>query len=184
MLTLILPKRGISSFFEPPADALCGRRLMRERDERLRNFWENPPKCSQVIHITSETDPLCVNESDYIEFKATDVESYIESLNCTPDIPPPDDYHRELFTLQWLKQRTDDQQPISFPEEIGSHQTFVDSLIDEGIGNIYCSQCQSHYSALQMTVDKCEELKLGWNFDELKCPNGHLVRKLMSIKLF
>jgi len=68
------------------------------------------------------------------------------------------------------------------PEELDRFRSTANSLLFKGLGKVFCGSCQVEYVANQLDCVS-DKLSAGWNFDLIKCSNGHLISVAKGIHL-
>lgn len=179
LIVYTLPRLGLSTLFEKHESFDFSGAIDRRHDELLL-LWESPPNCSNIVevngHDESSYEPL---ESKLI-FNANDVAVYLREL------APKNEFNvlnQDAIILKWINQRNaGDNSSCSVPEELDRFKNTANSLLLKGVGRVFCGNCQTEYKANQLDCIS-DKLSAGWNFNRIKCSNGHLISVAKGIHL-
>lgn len=138
---------------------------MRERDQ----LWNDPPPCGSVIRYRQGQGRYEETYGEFI-FRASEVERSLRNrLRDSPNLANED----EGAILNWLCRRTDTlTQPTDVPSAWWRFQFVANDLIRSGNAKAHCLKCGADVPKNEL-VTYDDHARPGWNFERLKCPNGH-----------
>lgn len=147
------------------------------QEERSR-LWENPPPCGSVIRYVHDS----IYDETYGEFlfSANDIEHELEGIiKMLPNLAQDD----ERAILNWVKHRDESlAEPTDVPSTWSRFKYVANYLARAGKADIYCMHCKAGYK-----IDQCgtkdDQGKPGYNFDHLRCPEGHLLLMVDTVHL-
>lgn len=174
-----LPILGLSTLFEKHDSFDFSGAIDRRHDELLA-LWESPPDCSNVVEVSGHDESSYEPLGSRLIFNANDVEAYLREL------APKNEFNvlnQDAIILKWINQRnTDDNSSCTVPEELDRFKSTANSLLFKGQGKVFCESCQTEYTANQLDCIS-DKLSAGWNFNRIKCSNGHLISVAKGIHL-
>ncbi len=172
---LVCPKQLINPIFdfkpsgydwEDPAD-LARRRYA---------FMDNPPSCGSTISISGE----CGWASAKGEFLFPSQVAHAFAVKKWRE-------NRTLpglrGTIWWLGLRDDalgEKSPV--PELLINFDKIVNEMIDAGVGQARCPECNTIYSMTEIVSETASFISYVYRF--LKCPEGHILMRYEFIHLF
>lgn len=146
---------------------------------RKAEFLSNPPPTGKIIRICPTTRFADDGHATF-SFKRIDLLELVENkLFSVRHSYPEQDEHEMLHA--WL--RSDPTPPMDFvdvPEHLRRIPDFVDKLVRAGKGEAECSICRESIAAKEI-VSLGPGAKPGWNFSELRCPEGHMLMSWPSV---
>ncbi len=176
-----LPRHGLGFLFEKHDDTSFDfSASINERENELFSIWENPPSCSDTIVVNGYDESTREKLNSKFTFQSDDVAGYLNELS------PKNEFsvlNQDAILLKWVSQRDESDKNICLvPEELDRFNSTANSLLFKGVGRVFCEGCQAEYTASQLDCVS-EKLSAGWNFDRVKCSNGHLLSVAKGIHL-
>jgi len=150
---------------------------MRLRDE----LWINPPPCGSVIFYRQEHGDCWETFGEFL-FPASEVEKALRRrLKESPNLLRDD----EGAILNWLLHRDEMLvHPTNVPSLWSRFQYVANDLVRAGSAKVRCRKCGIDLSSGELVTND-EYGRIGWNLDQIACPNGHdlLVVKRMHVHI-
>jgi hypothetical protein len=176
-----LPKHGTTLLFQKYEDnSFDVKKAINNRETDLFSLWQSPPACSNDIEINGYDESTYENLSSKLRFNACNVLNHLNELSPESEFSV---FNQEAIILKWINQRSiDDNNVCTVPEELDRFNSIANSLLCKGQGRVFCKDCQTEYSPNQLEYTS-DDLSAGWNFERIKCSNGHLVSVVKGIHL-
>ncbi len=162
-MILIIKKR--KEYLERELD----REVELEVDGILAEFAASP--CTGLIEVSGYDSSQYLPTDSVIQFDSDVVlrqvwESDINILDDTGKIQ------------YWIEQGDpSNKAPSSPPATIERFHHTSFSLLTEKQGRVRCGACNQTYEATELVYTKFKSLSIGWNYDCIECPNGHLISR-------
>ena len=150
------------------------------RDRERDRLWSNPPPCGDIVQYSARNYIYSDYSDAMFYFDAQDIERALkEKISSNPKWEQED----EGAILQWVRQHNSSE-PFSVPPSDWCHRFnyVVETLIDEGLGEAECPECQSRFLMSQLVVE-AEWGRPGWNFKKVFCPNNHRLAMIDYVHL-
>lgn len=174
-----LPKVGLNLLFEKHESFDITRAIKSQHTELLA-LWESPPNCTNTVVTEGYDQSSYESLKSELRFNAHDVTTYLQDLSSVSEF---DVLNQDGIILKWVKQRdTDNNAACTVPEELNRFNNIANSLLFKGLGKVFCKGCQKEYTTNQLECIS-DSLSAGWNFDRVKCSNGHLLSVAKGIHI-
>ena len=174
-----LPKQGLSTLFEKHESFDFSGAIDRRHYELL-SLWESPPNCSNIVEVNGHDESSYEPLESRLIFNANDVETYLRELASKNEFNV---LNQDAIILKWINQRdANDDNVCTVPKELDRFNSTANTLLFKGLGKVFCKSCQTEYKANKLDCIS-DKLSAGWNFDRIKCSNGHLISVVKGIHL-
>ncbi|MBT3472104.1 MAG: hypothetical protein HON27_14815 [Candidatus Marinimicrobia bacterium] len=150
-----------------------------EQDRELDRLWSNPPPCSDILQYSASNYMYSDTSEAMFYFSAQDIERVLkEKISNAPARA-----HDDEAIFKWVRQHNSNE-PFSVPPSVWSKRFnyVVETLIDEGLGEAVCPECQSRFLMSQLVIE-AEWGRPGWNFKKVFCPNKHRLAMIDYVHL-
>jgi len=162
-IILIIKKR--KEYLERELD----REVELEVDGILAEFAASP--CTSLIEVAGYDSSRYMPTDSVIQFDSDVVlrEVWESDLNILDDTGK---------IQYWIEQGDpSNKTPSSPPATIERFHHISFSLLTEKQGRARCGACNQTYEAAELVYTKFKSLSIGWNYDCIECPNGHLISR-------
>lgn len=176
-----LPKHGTTLLFKKHEDnSFDFNGAINSRETDLFSLWQSPPACSDNIEINGYNESTYEKLTSKLRFNTSTVVDHLNELNPKNEFSV---FNQEAIILKWVNQKSvNDDTVCTVPEELDRFKSIANSLLFKGQGKVFCEDCKTEYSAVQLEC-LSDKLSAGWNFDRIKCSNGHLISVVKGIHI-
>ncbi len=155
----------------------CSQEASRRKEAR---FWSNPPPCGKFILYRPHKIVLSGGEGEFI-FRSADVEeTLLDEFREHPHLAKD----QLGSVLKWAQQRDESiGAPTAVPDRWWNLHAIADKMLRDGLGEIRCLTCNQQVPNNLLRQNDMSG-KPGWNFNQLRCPEGHILLSVETMHIF
>jgi hypothetical protein len=143
-------------------------------------FWSNPPPCGKWIRYRPHKIVLSGGEGEFRFLAAEVEEAILDKLSDNPHLAK----HQIGSILKWLQLRDESiVEPTPLPGRWWDFHAIADNLLRKGRGEIRCLACNKGVPNNLLRQNDITG-QPGWNFNQLRCPDGHVLLSVETMHIF
>jgi hypothetical protein len=154
-----------------PSKLMAGSYDAAARFREEARLWDNPPSCGKLIRYRPHKIVLSGGDGEFTFHSAEVEEAILEELREHPHLAKD----QLGSVLKWLQQRDESiAEPTTVPNQWWNLHAIADHMLRKGRGESLCRLCNQLIPNDLLQQNDARGLP-GWNFNQLRCPQGHLL---------
>ncbi|MEP1446172.1 MAG: hypothetical protein ABJK37_08690 [Paraglaciecola sp.] len=151
---------------------------MDRNQKEMKDSWEKLPLCGQYVCARGLDEANYQYTAATFIFKSSEL---VELLGNDPLSLNRRDSEEAKIT-NWLRHRDEQLHYYTLALKVWQRMPYIIiKAIDQGVGECYCPECSTSYSATELLNPKDTGTSLT-NYKIFHCPNHHLIHKTESIR--